>query len=111
MLINGLADTARGAVAYAVAIWCYEYILPQDILDDIVSRTLDTSYLVESRRRQGAMQNSGTTRSILQSYLHVDFGSAICTNLSGSKLVALLQFHSIAREMKMMGGSNQGRQQ
>ena len=52
-LINGLADTARGAVAYAVAIRCYEYVLPQDILDDIVSRTLDTSHPVESRGRQG----------------------------------------------------------
>lgn len=32
-----------GAVAYAVAIRCYEYDLPHDILDDIVLRTLDTS--------------------------------------------------------------------
>jgi hypothetical protein len=49
----GLADAVYGAVAYAVAIRCYEYDLPHDILDDIVSRTLDTSQPGESRVRQG----------------------------------------------------------
>ena len=48
-----LADAACGTVAYAVAIRCYEYDLPHDILDDIVSRTLDTSWPEGSRGRQG----------------------------------------------------------
>jgi hypothetical protein len=51
--IKGLADAACGVVAYAVAIRCYEYDLPHDILDDIVSRTLDTSQPGEARGRQG----------------------------------------------------------
>ena len=51
----GFADAAYGAVAYAVAIRCYEYDLPHDILDDIVSRfrMLDTSHAGESRGREG----------------------------------------------------------
>jgi len=40
-------------VAYAVAIRCYEYDLPNDILDDIVSRTLDTSQPGEAQGKQG----------------------------------------------------------
>jgi len=46
-------DAACGAVAYAVAIRCYEYDLPHDILDDIVSRTLVTSKTGESQGRRG----------------------------------------------------------
>lgn len=42
-----------GAVAYAVAIRCYEYDLPNDILEDIVSRTVDASQNGESRGKQG----------------------------------------------------------
>lgn len=30
-------------VAYAVAIRCFEYDLPNDMLDDIISRTLSTT--------------------------------------------------------------------
>ena len=51
--IKGFTDVTRGAVAYAVAIRCYEYDLPHDILDDIVSRTLVTSKTGESQGRQG----------------------------------------------------------
>jgi len=40
-------------VAYAVAIRCYEYDLPHDILDDIVSRTLDTTQPGGSRVKHG----------------------------------------------------------
>jgi len=40
-------------VAYAVAIRCYEYDLPHDMLDDIVLRTLSTSEPGESRGRRG----------------------------------------------------------
>lgn len=47
------ADTACGVVAYAVAIRCYEYDLPNDILDDIVSRTLDANRNGEPRGKQG----------------------------------------------------------
>lgn len=52
-LIRTITDAACGAVAYAVAIRCYEYDLPHDILDDIVSRTLVTSKTGESQGRQG----------------------------------------------------------
>jgi len=48
-----LTDTACGAVVYAVAIRCYEYELPHDILDEIVLRTLDTSQPGESRGGRG----------------------------------------------------------
>ncbi|KAF9785994.1 Translin [Thelephora terrestris] len=46
-------------VAYAVAIRCYEYDLPHDILDDIVSRTLDTSQHGEFRGKQGDCADLG----------------------------------------------------
>ena len=44
---------ACGVVAYAVAIRCYEYDLPNDMLDDIVSRTLDATHPSSSPGRQG----------------------------------------------------------
>jgi len=52
-LVKGFADAACGAVTYAVAIRCFEYDLPHDVLGDIVSRTLDTSQPGESRGREG----------------------------------------------------------
>jgi hypothetical protein len=52
-LTKPLADTTYGAVAYAVAIRCYEYDLPHDILDDIVLRTLDTTQPGEPRVKHG----------------------------------------------------------
>ena len=58
-LIRGDADTTCGTVAYAVAIRCYEYDLPHDILDDIVSRTLDTDRFGESQGRHGDYTESG----------------------------------------------------
>ena len=42
-----------GVVAYAVAIRCYEYDLPNDMLDDIVSRTLDASQNGGPQGKQG----------------------------------------------------------
>jgi len=50
--VKGFADAACGAVTYAVAIRCYEYDLPHDILGDIVSR-FETTQPAESRGREG----------------------------------------------------------
>jgi len=46
-------------VAYAVAIRCYEYDLPHDKLDDIVSRTLDASQHGEFRGKRGDCADPG----------------------------------------------------
>lgn len=46
-------------VAYAVAIRCYEYDLPNDMLDDIVSRTLDANHNGEPRGKQGEYADFG----------------------------------------------------
>ena len=48
-----------GVVAYAVAIRCYEFDLPNDMLDDIVSRTLGASQDGESRGKQGVYAEFG----------------------------------------------------
>lgn len=58
-LTKPFADAMCGAVAYAVAIRCYEFDLPHDILDDIVSRTLDASQHGEFRGKQGDCADLG----------------------------------------------------
>jgi hypothetical protein len=47
------AEKLHGIVAYAVAIRCYEFDLPHERLDDIVSRMLDASLAGEPRGKQG----------------------------------------------------------
>lgn len=49
----GQNEKMHGIVAYAVAIRCYEFDLPHERLDDIVSRMLDASLAGEPRGKQG----------------------------------------------------------